>query len=78
MLVVPALLARGTIVSEYISTFLLAIRRRDQQFNIGAAVTDRRQIKILVPKDLALSMHEATELQKRIREAVVDASLRQF
>lgn len=63
---------------EHLASFLFAIRRRDQQFNVGAAVTDRRQIVILVPEGLALSMHEATELQKAIREAVVDASLRQF
>lgn len=73
----PGLLARGTIVSpEYLATFLFHVRRRDAQLNIGAAVTERRQIVILVPDDLALSMHEATELQKQIRAAVVDASLR--
>ena len=63
---------------EYLATYLVTIRRRGAQFNIGAAVDERAQIVILgVPDDLPLSMHEATELQKKIREAVVDASTRQ-
>lgn len=62
---------------EYVATFIFTIRRREQQFNVGAAVNERSQVVILVPYGLRLSMHEATELQKKIREAVIDASLRQ-
>lgn len=64
---------------EYLATYLVPIRRRDQQRNIGAAVNDRAQVVILaVPEDLPLSIHEATEYQKQIRKAVQDASMRQF
>ncbi|WP_191304430.1 hypothetical protein [Lentzea cavernae] len=68
-------------VPEYVSTFLIPVRRRDGTVNIGAAVNDRGQVVILpLPSNepLALSMHEATEFQKKIRQAVVDASQRQF
>lgn len=72
---------RGTTVPEYVATFLVSIRRRGAQFNIGAAVDERGQVVILpMPKNepLPLSIHEATEYQKVIREAVQDASLRRF
>jgi len=58
-----------------VATFLFHVRRRDHQVSIGAAVNHRAQIVILLPKGLPLSMHEATELQKKIREAVVRASM---
>jgi len=79
MLVVSDLHARGTIVREYVASFLLTIRRRDTQFNIGAAVNDRGEVVILPPPNgepLPLSMHEATELQMKIRAAVTEASRR--
>lgn len=73
--------ARKHPMPEYLATFLLGIRRRDSHYVIGAAVDDRGQVVILpLPRDeaLPLSVHEATEFQKRIRQAVQDASMRQF
>lgn len=71
------LLVHGSTMVEHVATFLVPIRRRDTQFNIGAAVTERAQVVILgVRDDLPLSTYEATELQKKIREAVIDASMR--
>jgi len=80
MPVVPALHARGNAVPqpEYVSRFLLTVQRRGQRINVGAVVDGYGQIVILVPEDLPLSMHEATELQKKIREAVLEASMREF
>jgi hypothetical protein len=64
-------------VHKYAATFLIPIRRREQLWNIGAAVDHRGHVVIVaVPDDLPLSIHEATEFQKKIREAVMDASMR--
>ncbi len=76
---VSDLLVRENTMPEHLATFLVPIRRRDTQFNIGAAVTERAQVVILPPPaDVSLSIHEATEFQTQIRRAVLDASLRQF
>ena len=72
---------RENLMPEYVATFLFGIRRGDSHYVIGAAVDDRGQVVILpLPRDeaLPLSIHEATEFQKKIREAVQDASMRQF
>jgi hypothetical protein len=78
VLVVSALPARGTILPEHLATFLFEIHRRGQRIKIGAALNARRQIVILMPVGMALSINEATQLQKAIREAVIEASLREF
>lgn len=62
------------------ATFLMTIRRRDQQFNIGAAVDHRNQVWLVSPpegKPLALSQIEATMYQMKIREAVQYSAARQ-
>jgi hypothetical protein len=75
--VVSDLPVRENLMREHVATFLIPIQRRDGLFNIGAAVDDRAQVVILPPPDdVALSMHEAIEFGKKIREAVVHASLR--
>lgn len=67
-------------MAEIRTRFLMTIRRRDRQFNIGAAVDDRGQVVLISPprgEDLPLSIHEATEYQKKIREAVLHAAMHQ-
>jgi hypothetical protein len=62
---------------EHVSTFLFPVQRRGAHYNVGAAVNDRGEVVILPPPDqLGLSIHEATQMQKKIREAVLDATLR--
>ena len=74
---VSALQAQGLLLpAEHVATFLYPVRRRDVQLSIGAAVTDRGEIVILVPEGMSLSINEATELQIKIREAVLEAGLR--
>jgi hypothetical protein len=76
--VVPDLPVRENHMREHVATFLFPVQRRDAKYNVGAAVNDRGEVVILPPPDhLGLSIHEATQRQKKIRAAVMHASLQQ-
>lgn len=62
------------------ATFLMTIRRRGVQFNIGAAVDHNGQVWLVSPpegKPLALSQDEAIKYQTKFREAMEYAALRE-